>query len=366
MARKFLYVVAVCLVLFVAARLALTFWSDELTELTFVPSGEFETRPAKPEGDWDAPAMWVARPGLQNDPAQWLPEGASTAPVGSARAAIFFVHPTSYMEKAHWNAPLDDEDANNRAALFTQTMASAFTAAGDVWAPRYRQASLAAVLDGEEGPRAYDLAYGDVSRAFAHYLAKANDGRPFVLVGHSQGALMVRRLLQEHVRGTPLAARMVAAYVVGVAVLEGDFAHDLAGLLPCRGEDDTGCVLSWNTFQAGSDAQSYRARAQGPFLAAHPEGDARLLCNDPVTLAGRARGSGALPGKAGEGNLQALVPGAVSVTCEEGIAMLEVDPALEYAPLPAGNLHYHDIAAFYADIAADVARRIAAFQGAHS
>ncbi|MCJ1961517.1 DUF3089 domain-containing protein [Novosphingobium mangrovi (ex Hu et al. 2023)] len=325
----------------------------------------FAESEAPPAPDYANPRAWAAWPGR---PSRALQQPGGGLAEGSAHAVdVFYVHPTSFLSRSAWNADAADGPTNRWTDISVLArQASAFNACCRIYAPRYRQASLAAVLDGEEGPRAYDLAYGDVSRAFTHYLETANDGRPFVLMGHSQGALMVRRLLQEHVRGTPLAARMVAAYVVGVAVLEGDFAHDLAGLSPCRGEDDTGCVLSWNTFQAGSDAQSYRARAQGPFLAAHPEGDARLLCNDPVTLAGRARGRGALPGKAGEGNLQALVPGAVTVTCEEGIAMLEVDPALEYAPLPAGNLHYHDVAAFYGDIAADVARRIRAFQGAQS
>lgn len=325
----------------------------------------FAESTAPPAPDYTNPRTWAAWPGR---PSRALQQPGGGLAEGSVHAVdVFYVHPTSFLSRSAWNADVADGPTNrwtDISALARQ--ASAFNACCRIYAPRYRQASLAAVLDGEEGPHAYDLAYGDVSRAFAYYLAKANDGQPFVLVGHSQGALMVRRLLEEHVRGTPLAARMVAAYVVGVAVLEGDFAHDLAGLSPCRGQDDTGCVLSWNTFHAGSDTQAYRARAQGPFLTAHPEGDARLLCNDPVTLAGRARGSGALPGKAGEGNLQALVSGAVSVTCEEGIAMLEVNPELEYAPLPAGNLHYHDVAAFYADIAADVARRIAAFQGAQS
>jgi alpha-beta hydrolase superfamily lysophospholipase len=38
-------------------------------------------------------------------------------------------------------------------------------------------------------------AYGDVRAAWKEYLAKYNKGRPFVLVGHSQGQLMLQTLL---------------------------------------------------------------------------------------------------------------------------------------------------------------------------
>ncbi|MED5543942.1 MAG: DUF3089 domain-containing protein [Pseudomonadota bacterium] len=371
MARKFLYVVAVCLVLFVAARLALTFWSDELTELTFVPSGEFETRPAKPEGDWDAPAMWVARPGLQNDPAQWLPEGASTAPVGSARAAIFFVHPTSYMEKAHWNAPLDDEDANNRAALFTQTMASAFTAAGDVWAPRYRQATIGAFFTARpEARQALDLAYGDLESAFAVFLRENPEG-PIVLVGHSQGALLLRRLLRDHVAGTPVAARVAAAYLPGWPV---SLDHDLPkmGLPQCTSDNQAGCVLSWLSVADPADTSALTAgylRQTG--LDGQKLDGSPFLCTNPLIGAQ----DGAADARANTGTLVpdfaektgTLAPQVVPAACElDNFLHIGAPPKLELGDyvLPGNNYHVYDILLFWENLRADARKRLTAWLAA--
>ena len=41
MARKFLYFIAVCIVLVIIGGIALTIWSREATEIAFVPRGDF-------------------------------------------------------------------------------------------------------------------------------------------------------------------------------------------------------------------------------------------------------------------------------------------------------------------------------------
>ena len=44
---------------------------------------------------------------------------------------------------------------------------------------------------------------GDVRAAWRNYLATRNQGRPFVLIGHSQGSLMLIQLLATRDRGPP-------------------------------------------------------------------------------------------------------------------------------------------------------------------
>src|SRR3546814_8322359 len=69
--------------------------------------------------------MGYSRPDIrQNKPALWPPAGVTTD--GSGQAAIFFIHPTSYLERSKWNAPLDDKESADRARLFIQGQASAF------------------------------------------------------------------------------------------------------------------------------------------------------------------------------------------------------------------------------------------------
>jgi hypothetical protein len=59
--------------------------------------------------------------------------------------------------------------------------------------------------------QALELAYGDVKKAFEHFISHlCVDGRPFIVAAHSQGTRMVARLLAECVEGTPLVERLVA------------------------------------------------------------------------------------------------------------------------------------------------------------
>jgi hypothetical protein len=67
------------------------------------------------------------------------------------------------------------------------------------------------------GYAAADLAYGDVARAFDHFLS-VNPSGPFILASHSEGSIHALRLLQERIIGTPLHRRLVVAYVIGLAL----------------------------------------------------------------------------------------------------------------------------------------------------
>ncbi len=265
LARKFLYIIAAIILIIFGFGVAYQLNPGWFGRMALVPSTEFVEQAAAAPNAYDDPAMWFARPGLENDPSDWRPPaegGAERAPDSAEAAsrdrlvpranaatpaavanetppkgdaAIFFVHPTSYYSKASWNAPLDDADANYRAKLFMQGMASAFGDAGEVWAPRYRQATLGAFLatDRVTAGKAIDAAYRDVELAFDAFLAAQPKNKPIILAGHSQGALHLTTLLKNRIAGTPLARRIVAAYVIGWPI---SVETDLAGLgLPaCR------------------------------------------------------------------------------------------------------------------------------------
>ncbi|MEY4055154.1 MAG: hypothetical protein RL519_489, partial [Pseudomonadota bacterium] len=188
MARKFLYVIAALIVVFIAGRLALGFYPEQLTRVAFTPAAAFEQQPAANGIAYADPAMWLARPGLQaSGPAQWLPTGFK-AEDKKLDVPVFFIHPTSYLKRTHWNAPLDDADANRIAGMMVRAAATPFNVSEQVWAPRYRQATFGAfVSDKPEAQQALDLAYGDVSAAFDQFIASIPPGSPFVIAGHSQG-----------------------------------------------------------------------------------------------------------------------------------------------------------------------------------
>lgn len=251
MARKFLYIVAFLIALVIAAAFIFRIWGNELIRWRFVPGVSFEARAPLPADAYDEPKMWFARPGVEEDAASWTPPGYQVKSRG--KAAIFFIHPTSYLERDHWNAPLDDKEANDRTRLFLRGQASAFNAAGDIWAPRYRQATFGSFLTtAPDAGRALDLAYRDVAEAFDVFLREIGPHRPIVLAGHSQGALHLMRLLKERVAGTRLAKRVVAAYVVGWPISR-TVDLPMLGLPECTDAAQRGCILSWQSFAEPAD-----------------------------------------------------------------------------------------------------------------
>src|SRR5687767_13937780 len=96
-ARRFLIVVFICTLLAVAAAVAIFQFGDRILLRSAVPKGNFSAASAGSGPDYAQEASWVALPGLADNPSRWLPDGAVDSPGG--HAAIFFVHPTTYLER---------------------------------------------------------------------------------------------------------------------------------------------------------------------------------------------------------------------------------------------------------------------------
>jgi len=369
MARKFLYFVAILVGLVIAALLILRIWSTELTQFAFVPRGAFQPLPALPADAYQNPAMWISRPGLADDPSRYLPEGARAGVPG--KAWVFFVHPSSYMARDHWNGAVDDQDAQARAALFIQGMASAFNGEQAIWAPRYRQAAFGSFLvDRPESHRALEIAYADVAQAFDAFVKAAPPDVPIVLAGHSQGSLHLLRLVKEHVKGTPVEKRIVAIYAVGWPI---SARHDLPamGVPACTSPDQAGCVMSWLSFGEPADpALMLNAYRTSLGLDGKPHGSEPVVCTNPLN-------GGAAPDAPAQANLGTMVPApdlksgkivpqSVPARCDPktGLLMLGDGPDVGPYVLPGKNYHVYDIPLFWTNVRADVARREAAWTAA--
>ncbi len=367
MARKFLYLVAALVVLFIAGLFALRLAGDSLSKIAFVPSAAFVEQDALPANAYADSAMWLSRPGMPNEPARWQPPSVPAAEAGVPAFAVFFVHPTSYLESAQWNAPLDDPQSQDRARLFLRGMASPFAGAEQIWAPRYRQATFGAFLtDKPEAGRAIDLAYGDVAQAFEQFLREVGPDTPVVLAGHSQGAAHVVRLLRERVAGTPLQGRIAAVYAIGWPI---SLAHDLPalGLPGCERPDQGGCIVSWSSFAEPAEPESWlEVYRQSPGFDGQPRGASPVLCVNPIT--GVAGGSA--PAEANLGTLKpdtdlssgTLVAGAVPAQCDaRGLLLIGDPPELGPYVLPGNNYHVYDVPLFWANLRQDVGRRVTAW-----
>ena len=365
-ARRFLIAVFILTLIVAATGFAIYQWGGNVLLKEATPKGHFKPAPANGAPDYRAASNWVARPGLPDDPALWLPDELSPGPVG--KAAIFYIHPTTYLQTDRWNAPLDaGGDTAFRTRLFVQSQASAFNGAGQIWAPRYRQAAFGAfLLKSEDANEALDLAYRDISAAFDQFLKEAGN-RPIILAGHSQGALHLLRLLREKVAGTPAAKRLVAAYVVGWPI---DSHSDLpaVGVPACRASEDTGCILSWMSF--GEPANPSLILDQWKHTKGLTGGERdsdRILCTNPVT----GTLNDASPPEANPGTLvptadfksAAIERGQVGARCDKGLLVVDgTIPPLGPFVLPGNNYHVYDYALFWGAIRRDVERRLAAWE----
>src|SRR5205085_3559847 len=363
-ARRFLIIVFFLILLFVAGAFAIFQYGGRVLVDQAVPKGHFKPATAGAGPNYSDPFNWIARPRLSDDPSQWRPNGVVET---AANAAIFFIHPTTYLQTDRWNASLrPGGDTEFRSRLFVQSQASAFNGVGQIWAPRYRQAAYGAfLLKSDDAEKALDLAYRDVAAAFDQFV-KESGGRPIILAGHSQGALHLERLLHDKIAGKPIANRIVAAYVVGWPI---STSADLAalGLPACKAPAEARCVLSWMTF--GDPPNPDFIFDQWRKTRGFNGGERRrqdTLCVNPIS---GVENSAAKP-EDNPGTLiptadmrsATLSPGVVGAHCSEGLLILDgAPPGLGGFVLPGNNYHVYDYALFWGAIRRDAANRLAAW-----
>ena len=207
------------------------------------------------------PANWMCRADLEDrcdipyDVTVVAADGSATVRSGTpdpdAPVDCFYVYPT-VSEDPTLNSDLV---AGAELGVLAQ-QAAQFNELCTVYAPVYRSVTLAGLFGQADGDRAtaWQTATADVADAWRHYLANDNDGRGVILIGHSQGAGHLGRLLAEVI--DPDASQrklLVAAYLIGsaVAVPAGaEVGGDLHEIPLCRSLDETGCVVTYATFRS--------------------------------------------------------------------------------------------------------------------
>ena len=245
--------------------------------------------------------VWLCRPGLPDNPCESSLETTvvsadGTSSVESAVPAedppidCFYVYPTvSAQTTANASLEIDPEET----AIAIQ-QASRFSQVCKVYAPMYRQLTLAAINSGTgDTTEARALAYGDVLSAWQDYLANYNDGRGVVLVGHSQGTLMLTHLITAEIDANPgLRGLLVSALLIGGNVLVAagqDVGGDFQNIPACRSADQTGCVVAYSSFDREPAADAFFGRADiGPHANELAGGDLQVLCVNPGSLSGGA------------------------------------------------------------------------------
>jgi len=160
---------------------------------------------------------------------------------------VFYLYPTACKTK-NINIPeiceIDDPNMLQGARSDFERQATAFSTTCNIYAPYYRQDNSSAVdrLNIIAG-----IPTADGIAAFDYYIKHYNNGRPFIMAGHSQGANVLNNLLADYMKKNPeVYARMIAAYVIGFPVTAQYLAQN-PHLKFANGPDDTGVIISYNT-----------------------------------------------------------------------------------------------------------------------
>ena len=228
--------------------------------------------------------LWLCFPGRTADPCATSLATTVVRADGSksverpARAAnprvdCFYVYPTVSNEPTG-NASLS---IGLPEILVAEAQAAPFSQVCKVYAPVYRQITNDGLVK-RSLHASPAMAYGDVVAAWRDYLAHWNHGRGVVLIGHSQGAYVLKHLVSTVIERSPAQRRLlVSAILLGGQVHAanastggaGDFAH----VPPCAKSTSTGCVIAYSSFDRPPPGGAMFGRSRIPgthFVCVNP------------------------------------------------------------------------------------------------
>lgn len=249
---------------------------------------------APPKIDYSNPDTWLCRPGKTAGACVSDQSATEVAPDGSVRP-VSFSRPADPPFDCFWLYPTSSEDPGafsdltpGREVNITTTQFGRYGVVCRQFAPLYRSATLASLTARSRGTpmetATPNLNYDDVVDAWNHYLQHDNNGRGVILVGHSQGASLITRLVQNEIEGKPAQGRLIAIHSLGttVQVPPGqDMGGSYKSIPLCRRADQFGCVIVYASYRStlppSVDPPARFGRARDEMVAA---------CVNPAALAG--------------------------------------------------------------------------------
>lgn len=265
---------------------------------------------------------------------------------------VFYVYPTIYSADAPPNMNVQDEALRSTAENLMTTQAGVYSNEANLFAPFYRQMSMARLNPDEDmfQNEYFKLGYSDVSRAFTYYLEHLNQGRPFILAGHSQGSMALISLMQESFEDPELQERFVAAYLIGYSITP-DILAAAPWMRTATGADDTGVIISYNT--------------QAPGATGSPVLLPGAFCINPLnwttdgTPAGKELNLGAVFFKDGQSVIEREISHYAGATIDPDSGALDtvVPDELDVGGFPPGIYHRFDYELWYRNLEANVTTR---------
>lgn len=291
----------------------------------------------------------------------WYDAPVDTMP----QADVFYIAPTCIWDwedadgRPHHHMDVDNPEQRAAVNSSIRLAHALFGKHCRFYAPYYRQVTMQSwMVAPEETERRYAVAHEDVVRAFDYYMTHYNEGRPFILAGHSQGAKAVIELLK-HTLTPRQHENMVAAYAFGYTVSRQEL-EKYPLLRPARDSVDCGVLICYNSVSV--------SKAISPLFSDNAACINPLNWHTDTTYAPAERHIGAVFFNA-EGGADTLRH-CIGARIDEATRTLIVeglDDDAYYIPsigelFPKGNYHVQELNLYFLNIQQNIAQRIAAFR----
>ncbi len=281
----------------------------------------------------------------------------------------FYIYSTMYMGANEGDpdyATLDNAEMLDGLKIEHAIKSSAFEESTNLFIPLYRQAGMKVAGESWKKTGHIDEAvagtpYTDITAALDYYFKNYNEGRPFVIAGHSQGSAILRLVLKDYFKKHPAYyERMVAAYAIGYSITKDDLEAN-PHMKFATSETDTGVIISWHA------EGPKNAEVNAPSAVLLPNGISINPLNwkrdDTYAPASMNLGSIVLDEKTGATEIRDI-EGDAQVNLARGTVITNAKAVPNEMVEFAGPQSYHqdDYSIFYNNIKDNVAKRIAAYK----